>query len=88
MSKFSKGDRVRIKNDDPNRVSDLEADMLSSLEDRTLSGKSYDKIEAVIANGLPWIITSDGEKSFELKLEGTNIYGPWALEADDLEAFI
>lgn len=85
------GQIVRVRTDDNNRLNDYRADLLSSLADRDISSRHYDRALAAIENGGRMIVTAArvDEDEYELCVAGRNdLKGariPWCFNLDDLK---
>lgn len=57
--KFEIGDKVRVRKDLPHdRLTDYEADLMSDLSDRTITGAKYDATMKIFEQRLPMVVTS------------------------------
>jgi hypothetical protein len=83
---FKIGDRVRIKRDNTNRLTDFYADLDAELGDGSLTRRTHDVLRAAIENGNAWIVKAYPAKhEIELGLEGTSLEAPFVFGETDLE---
>jgi len=87
MNTFKKGDKAKLRHGDSYDVwSSLVADLQMDLQDRSISGKTFDELDAHVRNNGVWEIYEVEEGGgFGLKIPGSHTKLGYSFHADQLQ---